>query len=196
MLNYNPVEGYVFDGKYDCNGDLGIMGNYKVTYKGDCLTANILWFVDVTGKLVAPAYMDMINGFAPISSDWVESAETFDADMLRFVKSNKPYFCSIPKDVITCNLRLKFDEEGNILEDSEYEFFVPRKAQLEKSPDGKTSAKWVCEKLVAGKANEDMFLWHQEEAVLNGYIERIKQQLTKEICQDRLSFLKYIVQDR
>lgn len=188
--------GYLFDGKYDCNGKPGIAGNFKVTYKGDTLTANIIWFVDPTAKLLAPAYNDISKGFLPISSGLIESEESFKEDMQRFIRSNKPYYAVNDKPVLICAMKLNFDEGGNITEDSEFDFYVYLRDLREKQDDGSVKLTIVCAKAITGPANEAMQLEHYDEKVIMDYISRIKKQLSKEVCQDRLSFLSYLVQDR
>jgi hypothetical protein len=195
MMNYNPAVGYTFDGKVDCNGKVGVAGNYKVAYKGDKLTATILWFVDLNGKLVAPAHNDLMKGFSPIASSVIDSEESFEEDMERFIRSNKPYYGMVD-NAIPCVLKLKFDEKGNIEDDSEFDFFIQRTTQTVKKDDGTLDVQWLCDKWVTGPANESMFLWHQDEKLYLGYVNKIKQQLTKDICEDRLSFLSYLVKDR
>lgn len=196
MKNYVPNMGYLFDGKYDCNGKPGIAGNFKVTYKGDTLTANIIWFVDPTAKLLAPAYNDISKGFLPISSGLIESEESFKEDMQRFIRSNKPYYAVNDKPVLICAMKLNFDENGNITEDSEFDFYVYLRDLREKQDDGSVKLTIVCAKAITGPANEAMQLEHYDEKVIMDYISRIKKQLSKEVCQDRLSFLSYLVQDR
>ncbi len=196
MKNYVPNVGYLFDGKYDCNGKPGIAGNFKVNYKGDTLTASILWFVDPTAKLLAPAYNDISKGFLPISSGLIESEESFEEDMTRFVRSNKPYYAVNDKPILICAMKLNFDKKGNITDDSEFDFYAYLKDLKEKQDDGSVKLTIVCAKAITGPANETMQLEHYEERVLADYIQRIKKQLTKDICKDRLSFLSYLVQDR
>ena len=196
MKNYVPNMGYLFDGKYDCNGKPGIAGNFKVTYKGDTLTANIIWFVDPRAKLLAPAYNDISKGFLPISSGLIESEESFKEDMQRFIRSNKPYYAVNDKPVLICAMKLNFDEDGNITEDSEFDFYVYLRDLREKQDDGSVKLTIVCAKAITGPANEAMQLEHYDEKVIMDYISRIKKQLSKEVCQDRLSFLSYLVQDR
>ena len=66
----------------------------------------------------------------------------------------------------------------------------------EKQDDGSVKLTIVCAKAITGPANEAMQLEHYDEKVIMDYISRIKKQLSKEVCQDRLSFLSYLVQDR
>ena len=198
MKNYVNGHGFEFDGKFDCNGKLGLAGNFKVNYKGDCFTTHILWCVDSDAKLIAPAYNDIAKGFLPISSGLIESEETFEDDMLRFIKSNKPYYV-VPVDemaCIICDIKVTFDEKGNITDDSDFNMFLFRERVPVEQADGSRSAKIYCSKAIAGNANETFHLEQYNETILETYKSRIKAQLTKDNCKDRLSFLSYLVQDR
>ena len=108
----------------------------------------------------------------------------------------KQFITIYDKPILICAMKLNFDEKGNITDDSEFDFYVYLRDLKEKQDDGSVKLTIVCAKAITGPANETMQLEHYDEKVIADYISRIKKQLSKEVCQDRLAFLSYLVQDR
>ena len=168
MRNYVDGLGHLFEGKYDCNNKAALKGNFKVVYKGETLTAHILWGVNPSGKLVNPYHNNITSGkgFVLLGPDIINSEETFDEDMTTFIKSNKPTYFEIDETLV-CDMSVNFDKEGNITEDSVFQFYMPlpgdakyvktKKGENGDKDDGFPNLSIACEMAVINKSNPSMF---------------------------------------
>ena len=195
--------GFVFACRRDCLGNIGVMEGYSTVIRGDEQIVFFTCCVDFDGKPVKPAHIDISSGFLPLDT-LVESEETFDADLQRFVKSNKPYFGVMSNFAMIANVTLKYNiNTGDLIENkSVIDFFVPVKSVAsiyDVDPEYRKAdcPAVVCERAVIGVKDENgkliakgVHTFGVEESVLKAYKVMLCKSFTLESTSSRLNYLK------
>lgn len=120
--------GYIFEGRKDVKGNIGVMESYDIAFSGDVQQVTITLSTDIKGNPLIPAYSDSSLGFRPLT-EMFNDAETSDATIYRFTKSNKPYFGVLGTFVMLCEIKVKFNKEtGEVLEEPTVFFYAPKNA--------------------------------------------------------------------
>lgn len=195
------TKGYIFEAKQDNKGNIGVMTNFKVFFRHNFEITHITCVIDLHGKLLVPAFVDINNNFLPLYN-YITDTDTFEEDIRRFVRSNKPSY-GVSQTYLVCNLKLVYNMETKELDEtqSEFNYYAPRRLDqdgnkyFEKEIKGNFPV-LICDKLTGGDSNESMFLLHQEQKVLDAYTAKIKQQLNCDICSDRFNYLKYMTEQK
>ena len=130
--------------------------------------------------------------------NYVTDETTLEEDITRFVRSNKPCY-GVAETYLVCTLKLVYDRETKELDmsQSEFNYYAPRRIDKDGNKFFEKDIRnnfpvLICDKLTGGPSNESMFLLHQEQKVLDAYTAKIRQQLSCDICIDRLTYLKYM----
>lgn len=120
---FSTNAGYIFECREDCKNSIGVMENFKVSFRKGVQTTSIVCGVDNYGRPVIPAYNDISYGFKPLSS-YIENKE----DIQRFIKSNKPCFSKFGNFALIAVIDIRFDlDTGKLLEDkTKINFYIPR----------------------------------------------------------------------
>ena len=133
--------GYLFEGRKDMKGNIGIMENYNILFSGDTQQVSVVLATDIKGNPLIPAYNDASLGFRPLV-EMLSDGESHDKTMYRYTKSNKPYFGVLGAFSMLCDLKIKFDRNtGELLEEPVIHFYAPKnvvpslKAIAEKEKD-------------------------------------------------------------
>ena len=191
------TKGYIFEAKQDNKGNVGVMNYFKVLYRNNYEIVNITCVIDLHGKLLVPAFVDTFNNFVPMFN-YITDETTLDADIMRFVRSNKPCY-GVAETYIVCTLKLVYNMETKGLDrtQSEFNYYAPRRLDVDGNKYFEKDIKGnfpvlICDKLTGGPSNEPMFLLHQEQRVLDAYTTKIVQQLSCDICVDRFTYMKYM----
>lgn len=114
-------KGYCFEGRKDCNGDIGVKFYFNVTHKNGYQYANFVCTVDSDGKTTIPAYIDSNNGFRPLSV-----LCNTEGDLENFVVSNKPVFGKLGEFLVVVAGTLVYDDvTGSLVSSDDINFYMP-----------------------------------------------------------------------
>ena len=114
--------GYIIDGKLDSfNKEFGIKEQYKsfLDRKGNFIV-NLLFSMNVHGKIVEPSYNDVINGFVPLSSR-VKTNE----EVIKFCRSHKASFARLSSTITIVQAKMKFNSDSGQCVEENIKLFTP-----------------------------------------------------------------------
>lgn len=177
----------IFECRSDCRDRFGVMEKFKVFFKDNIATVTILCGVDNVGRSTIPAYLDASTGFTPLPL-LTRAKESVDDMIIRFVKSNKPYFAVVGEFVFLADLVLKFDmTTGEMLDSSKIKFFTPNHME----PTGNYFARGEFPALQCDEVStEDILQGYKVPEKLYGtYLGSIKTTFTLENCLDRVAYI-------
>ena len=118
--------GYIFEGRKDIKGNIGIMESYDIAFSGDVQQVSIILATDIKGNPLIPAYNDASLGFRPLV-EMLNDAEPSDATVYRFTRSNKPYFGVLGAFAMLCEVKIKFNREtGEVIDEPVIYFYAPK----------------------------------------------------------------------
>lgn len=108
--------GYLSGCKRDCNGKTGLTEKYGIKYRNNHQYVSLLCSLDANGRMVAPAYNDISNGFIPLR-DRVAQGGVLPDEMGKFVRSNKPTYSKFGEFAVIVEAELDFSmSDGKLLE--------------------------------------------------------------------------------
>ena len=177
----------MFECRADVRSRFGVMEKFKVFFKDNVATVTILCGVDNVGCPTIPAYLDASTGFTPLPL--LKKEKESEEDMLvRFVKSNKPYFAVVGEFVFLADLVLKFDmKTGEMLDSSKIKFFTPNHME----PTGNYFSRGEYPALQCDEVSTEDILqgYKVPEKLYGAYLDSVKSTFTLESCLDRVAYL-------
>lgn len=179
--------GYIFEGRKDIKGNIGIMESYDITFSGNVQQVSVVLATDIKGNPLIPAYSDSSLGFRPLT-EMLNDAEPSDATVYRFTRSNKPYFGVLGAFVMLCEVKIKFDREtGDIIDEPLIYFYAPKNAiPSMKVLNGKDVPALNCDRL---SVNSGLNIIKMHEKILDAYKENVLKVLTQEATKSKDVYL-------
>lgn len=179
--------GYIFEGRKDFKDNIGVIESFDVVFSGNVQQVSLLLATDIKGNPLIPAYNDVSLGFMPLSNILNEQ-ETADATILRFTKSNKPYFGAFGSFALLCEVKIKFDRDtGEVIGIPTVNFYAPKNTIPSLSALGKGDKPAVnCDRLSSSSGLNTIEV---NEHLLNGYKQNVLKFITKENTKSRDLYL-------
>lgn len=181
--------GYIFDGRYDCKGEVGLMERYNYLKNGNMQQIDLTFGVDTTGKPLIPSYAELSMGFRPLS-DKVET--DIRVDIEKFVKSNKAYFSYLPSIALIVNGRFTFNYETGefVPAKSDIRLYLPKIIRTDlgvTNTKGGSEPGILCEVVVRNGIGINSI--SIDEKVYDSYMANILKHISGVNTKDRVSYL-------
>ena len=184
--------GSIFPCRRDSKDALGVLENYKICYKGDIATVDVVCCIGADGNPIVPAFADASYGFSPLY-DFVQNGEPFDDAIKRFVRGNKPLFGKVGTFCMVGNLTIRFNRYTyELYEDkSVYKFYVPKLPVDKISDVDERYPTMDCPGLICDLASEadGLNMYKLAPAILAGYKAKCVSVLTGEVCKSREDYV-------
>lgn len=182
--------GYVFEGRYDANKNIGVMNSFKVLFKGNEQHVSFICAVDKAGNPVQPSLNNLSIGFQPLS-DTIKTEE----DLQTFVKSNKPYFSVFGQFQLLVGGFVVYDRNTKeVLSTKGLSFYVPKtvSTNIPEVVDNKGNQQpsVICDVL---STKDQLHGVQINSLVYSGYYDNLLKSLTADVMTSRLELLKYLV---
>lgn len=186
---YKNNLGYIFECKKDNRGNIGIKESFNFSYKGDIQRVSAIFGVDINGAVICPAYFDKALGIVPLRS--LVSPDTIDADIEKFVRSNRATYSLSATTYLICSIEAKISRSTHqwIPEDLKISFYVPKGSSSLGKLMNSNSEEWgiVCDiAATSGKLNT----FQVSEGILNGYKQLVLSQLCNIVTDDKKAYIK------
>lgn len=182
--------GYIFECRSDSSGNIGVMENFRVLFKGDTQIVTLTCAVDITGKIMIPASCNQSLGFKPLSST-CRNKEELDT----FLRSNKPIFDKLGEFAMLVSGTLVFDKNtGELLSDDKLFFYIPKTVSESinemKDNKGNQVPALICDKVDTKKG---LNIFSISDTVYNAYMTNFISCLNAKDITDKRSYLCHLV---
>lgn len=180
--------GYIFECKKDNRGVIGIKESFNFSYREDIQRISAIFSIDYNGNIVCPSYSDKALGLTSLRG--LVMPETFDSDILKFVRSNRATYSLYSLTYLICSVEAKISKStGQWVQGStKVNFYVPKGSSPLAKLIGNDSQEWgiLCDIAASsGKLNT----FHVSDGMLNGFKQIVLSQLQPIVTGDKVSYI-------
>lgn len=179
--------GYLFEGRRDVGGGVGLVEKYVQSGKVNARNVKLVCGIDMGGAMVKPAYEDLGHGFLPLSARLTQGSLVEDVE--RFIKSNKPFYNKFGEFAMIADISVDFYPDDTSYSINLYTpKFVTYDISLDRGKgvtEGDTPV-IVCD-LIDDRDGVNVFAVDKD--ILRGYRSKIMSLVTSENTESKLRYL-------
>ena len=179
--------GYYIDVRHDNLGHTGVLESCKFYESFKVRSADLVFTISDNGNIVSPYYIDVVNGFIPLS----EKIEISEVGIKKFLSSHKATFGVLGSFVAVVEAKVKYDLETKELCKSNISFYLPKTLieNLEGHVDNKGNNIPV---IITQKCStKDSFLTRSVNSnIIKMYESKVLNFLNFDIIENKESYMK------